>query len=85
MKNIIRLVVAFIMGLFNKKVESEIVHYVADSTERIFTQTLNKKDLAKRAAIKRRHKARKLASLSKSKRRAVYCYNLRHPASKMYA
>lgn len=44
----------------------------------------NSKDPAKKAAIVRRRKAQKLSQLSKPKRRAVYYYNLRHPA-KMYA
>jgi hypothetical protein len=44
----------------------------------------NPKDPIKRATIERRRKATKLSKLSKSKRRTVYYYNLRHPV-KMYA
>lgn len=44
----------------------------------------NPKNPIKKAAIERRHKTKKLSSLSKPKRRAVYYYNNRHPA-KMYA
>jgi hypothetical protein len=40
------------------------------------------KSAAKKAAIIRRRKAQKFSELSKPKRRAVYYYNLRHPAKK---
>ena len=43
----------------------------------------NPKDTVKKAAQIRRAKTRKLNSLSKSKRRTVYYYNLRHSV-KMY-
>lgn len=43
----------------------------------------NPKNPTKLAAIKRHHKAKRLLQLSRSKRRAVYYYNLRHPV-KMY-
>ncbi|MFA5252488.1 MAG: hypothetical protein WC454_07880 [Phycisphaerae bacterium] len=44
----------------------------------------NPKDPIKKAAITRRRKAQKLSELSKSKRRTIYYYNLRHSV-KMYA
>jgi hypothetical protein len=44
----------------------------------------NPKEPIKKATIQKRRKAVKLSKLSKSKRRAIYYYNLRHPV-KMYA
>jgi hypothetical protein len=44
----------------------------------------NPKDPIKKAIIQKRRKAVKLSKLSKSKRRTIYYYNLRHPV-KMYA
>ncbi|MFA5305950.1 MAG: hypothetical protein WC365_00725 [Candidatus Babeliales bacterium] len=44
----------------------------------------NPKDSIRKAAIERRRKATKLSKLSRSKRRTIYYYNLRHPV-KMYA
>lgn len=40
----------------------------------------NPKDPIKKAAIERRRKAKRLSMLSKPKRRAVYRFNLHHPA-----
>jgi hypothetical protein len=51
----------------------------------IATSIRNPKDPIKKAAIERRRKAKKLHSLNKHKRRAVYYYNKRHPLAKMYA
>ena len=45
----------------------------------------NPKNPAKKAALEYRRKETKLRQLSKSKRRAIYYYNLRHPVTKMYA
>lgn len=44
----------------------------------------NSKDLNKVKTIALRRKVQKLSELSKTKRRAIYYYNLRHPV-KMYA
>jgi hypothetical protein len=44
----------------------------------------NPKDSIRKAAIEHHRKAVKLSKLSRSKRRTIYYYNLRHPV-KMYA
>jgi len=53
--------------------------------QRVGKSVRNPKEPALKAIIQKRRKAVKLSKLSKSKRRAVYYYNKRHPVTKMYA